>query len=137
MVIIFFGAMVATINPRIVVLKLVGYVSAIGAAFWGLFMSAALEAINVKALYTPGWFPPCKVGKVAWPLGLRLDEWFPSHFSPNGICGEDSQWLFLGISMTQWLMLIYMAMISGLVMMLASWALSVARRNKPPTNQAG
>ncbi|MDR1109774.1 MAG: disulfide bond formation protein B [Deltaproteobacteria bacterium] len=124
MVAIFLGAMVAAICPRLLAAKVVGYASTLSAASWGLHMSAALEAINLKALHTPGWFPPCKAGRIDWPLGLRVDAWFPRHFGPQGICGEDSQWFFLGFSMTQWLVLVYTVMIAGLLMMLAAGILA-------------
>jgi disulfide bond formation protein DsbB len=110
------------------VLKVVGYAFTIGAAFWGLMMSAALEVINLQALHSPDWTSTCSVTLIKWPLGLRLDEWFPRHFSPDGICGQDSQWFFLGFSMTQWLILIYLAIIAGLILMLASWTAAMIRR---------
>jgi disulfide bond formation protein DsbB len=127
MIIIFIGAMVAAINPRCLILKVVGYGTTLCSAFWGLIMSGILETINIKTLYTPGWFPPCSAGFVKFPMGLKLDEWLPKHFNPEGTCGEDSQWLLMGFSMTQWLMLVYMAMIIGLILMLSSWILAAAR----------
>jgi disulfide bond formation protein DsbB len=121
---IFLWAMAAAICPRVLVFKLIGYAGTLAAASWGLYLSAALESISLKTLHVPGWFPPCKVGAIQWPFGLRPDAWLPSHFSPQGICGEAPPWIFLGFSMTQWLILIYELMIAGLLMMLASGILS-------------
>jgi disulfide bond formation protein DsbB len=117
---IFLGALFAAVRPRTLFFKLVGYVSTLAAAGWGLYLSAVLEDINLKTLHDPHWFAPCSFGRIKWPFGLRPDEWFPGHFMATGICGENSKWSFLGFSMTQWLVLVYVVMIAGLVMMLAA-----------------
>ncbi|MDR0622690.1 MAG: disulfide bond formation protein B [Deltaproteobacteria bacterium] len=132
MIAIFFGAMVAAVNPRLILFKLIGYATTLGAAIWGLSMSVALEIINLNSANIPGWFQPCSISNVAFPLGLKLDRWLPRHFAPEGICGEDSQWFFLGFSMTQWLILVYLVIITGLTLMLLSWLVSAinARRDR-------
>jgi disulfide bond formation protein DsbB len=129
MVVIFAGAMFAAVWPKSLFFKLVGYVVSIGGAIWGLLLSARLESINVHALFTPNWFTPCRVAKVTWPLGLKLDQWWPKHFRPDGICGEDSQWFFLGFSMTQWLILTYLVILAGLFLMFASFLLQSGKKS--------
>ncbi|MDR2366532.1 MAG: disulfide bond formation protein B [Deltaproteobacteria bacterium] len=124
MILIFLGAAVAAVWPGFALFKLFGYAACMGAAAWGLSMSAALEIVNLKTAFTPGFLAPCRVGDVAWPLGLDLSGRFPTHFMPEGICGEDSRWAFLGNSMTQWLILVYLAMLVGLALMLVSWIAS-------------
>ncbi|MDR2300661.1 MAG: disulfide bond formation protein B [Deltaproteobacteria bacterium] len=136
MIVIFFGAMVAAINPKFVVFKLFGYAVSIGAAVWGLSMSVSLEIINLKVLHS-GFIPPCSLKGVVFPLGLKLDDWFPSHFAPQGMCGEGPQWFFLGFSMTQWLILVYSVMICGLALMFLSWLVFAVKARKGPGPKLG
>jgi disulfide bond formation protein DsbB len=117
MIVIFMGAALAAIYPKWLILKIIGYGVTLTSAAWGLYLSAVLEGINLRAL-SSGWLPPCSSGRITWPLGLKLDQWWPRQFRPDGICGEDSQWFFLGFSMTQWLIVIYTFMITGLTLML-------------------
>jgi disulfide bond formation protein DsbB len=136
MIVIFFGAMVAAINPKFIAFRLIGYAVTMGGAIWGLAMSAILETITLKSVFS-GIFPPCSLTGIVYPLGLKLDAWFPKHFAPEGICGEGPQWFFLGFSMTQWLMVIYMVILTGLFLMLTSWIVSlIIKRQVPLTQEA-
>jgi len=41
-----------------------------------------------------------------FPAWFNLDEWLPSMFNPTGYC-SDIQWLFLGFTMPQWMLVVY------------------------------
>lgn len=41
-----------------------------------------------------------------FPSFFKLDQWLPSVFEPNGICG-DAMWSFTGLTMVQWIIIIF------------------------------
>ena len=41
-----------------------------------------------------------------FPVWFKLDEWLPAIFNPTGYC-SDIQWQFLGLTMPQWMLLVY------------------------------
>jgi len=41
-----------------------------------------------------------------FPSWFKLDEWLPAIFNPTGYC-SDIQWQFLGLTMPQWLLVVY------------------------------
>jgi disulfide bond formation protein DsbB len=121
MIIITIGAFIALLGPRYLALKLPAYLVTIAGAITGLKLTISLEFINIQTLYLSNGFYQCTSGRLKLPLGLRPDLWLPTHFKPLGICGLDSQWDFLGFSMTQWLIMIHIVMLLGLTLMFASF----------------
>ena len=54
-----------------------------------------------------------------FPAWAKLDEWWPAVFQPTGLCG-DIQWTFFGMSMPQWMMVVYgLYLLTWVLVMLA------------------
>ncbi|MDR1080298.1 MAG: disulfide bond formation protein B [Deltaproteobacteria bacterium] len=114
---VFLGGMIGSIRPSSPLFKLPGLAVSIAGAAMGLRWCFVLEGINVHAAMNPDFMAPCSSGRVSFPLGLPLDRWLPGHFSPGGVCGVESQWEFWGMNMPQWLIMICLVYLAGLVLM--------------------
>lgn len=113
MFVIFFAALIAAINPKNVVLKLVGYIAVIWAIVRGVLWSDRLIKMHERAEAVRNgadFFSFQGLGSCTFepefPFGLPLHQWLPSIFAPNGLCGEDD-WAFLTLSMGEWMLVIY------------------------------
>jgi disulfide bond formation protein DsbB len=127
------GGLVAAASPAFKPIKYGGWLlSFIGAAV-GLKNSFVLEEITVRTLHDPGYFPVCRPGKVDFIFDLKLDNWLPTHFSPDGICGE-APWIFLDLTMSQWLIAIFPVMLISLALVLVS---SFLAKSSPSESQGG
>lgn len=94
------GALVATINPKVVVLKLIGYVFNIYAATMGLLWSFKLNAIH-KAVRSddPFGVQGCSTDP-NFPFGLPLNKWSAEWFQPTGDCGFDNPIVPSGVELS-------------------------------------
>jgi disulfide bond formation protein DsbB len=99
---VFFGAMVAAINPRRLLWPAAGGLIILWALIQGLAWDIRLLDIYSTA---PG-YDLCSPAALRFPLGLPLDRWLPSHFSPTAPCGVDG-WRLLGLNMAEWLLPVY------------------------------
>ena len=84
------GGLVALVNPKALVAKLVAY----GLAFWGIWLgigfSLKLNKIHAAAHSdNPFGVQGCATDPT-FPLGLPLDRWAPDWFKPTGDCGFDN-----------------------------------------------
>ena len=104
------GGLVALVNPKALVAKLVGY----GLTFWGIWLgigfSIKLNKIHVAAHGdNPFGVQGCSTDPT-FPLGLPLDRWAPDWFKPTGDCGFDNPIVPLGTPLStaqQWLVDFY------------------------------
>ena len=84
------GGLVAAINPKNVVLKLIGYVFGFWGIIQGIMYSVKLNAIH-HAAHSDDPFGVQGCSAVPhFPFGLPLDKWAPDWFNPTGDCGFDS-----------------------------------------------
>jgi len=85
-----FGGAVAAINPKIIALKVVGYLMAFWGVIQGVGYSLKLDKIH-KAAHSddPFGVQGCSTDP-SFPLGLPLDKWSPEWFKPTGDCGFDN-----------------------------------------------
>ncbi|MDR0408199.1 MAG: protein-disulfide oxidoreductase DsbI [Campylobacteraceae bacterium] len=106
----FFGGLITAINPKKIILKIIGY--ALG--FWGIIQgigySVKLNAIH-HAVHSddPFGVQGCSA-EPSFPFGLPLDKWFPDWFKPTGDCGYDNPIVPDGTelsSLQQWLVDFY------------------------------
>lgn len=125
---IFFGAMVAVIKPGHVFFKVCGYAIVIWAMVRGLRWDIALELDYLQALDDP-WSIPCSPASAAYPFGLPLEKWLPSHFAPAAMCGEDG-WSLWGLNMSEWLFFVYGVYIIGILNLLLSWLIKLWRKHE-------
>lgn len=81
------------------------------AAAWGLYLALKHSGIQLGEIdLTCSYLAD-------YPAWFKLDEWWPAVFQPTGMCG-DIQWVFLGLSMPQWMVVVY-------ALYLAIWLLIV------------
>ena len=112
------GALVATIRPGSIFFRLAGYALTLWWTVQGFLWSLRLHNENLKAA-DPDWISAC-AGIPSFPFGLPLHKWLPSHFQPLAVCGEDSAWSLLGLTMPEWLFVVYGCFALGILLMLVS-----------------
>ncbi len=98
---IFISALIGMSAPRSIVARMIGYAGWGLAAGWCLYLALELSGMQL------GMVQPslsCDVN-AKFPAWLKLDQWLPTVFQPTGFCG-DIQWLFLGLSMPLWMLII-------------------------------
>jgi len=83
------GGMIGAVNPKILLLKLIGYLVAVYGAVKGIGYSLTLIKIS-KAYRSddPFGVQGCSATPT-FPFNLPLHEWFPSTFLPTEDCGVD------------------------------------------------
>lgn len=64
-----------------------------------------------------------------FPQTLPLDKWFPYLFNPSGSCSEVT-WEFLGVSMAQWIVVIFAFYTLLLIIIFFSQFKSVSRNSR-------
>lgn len=95
-------ALLPLLNPQISPLKWLGLTGWLGIASWGYVIAADHVALQQSA---NSWFAVCDINP-QFPAFMPLHEWFPGFFGAPGMCG-DIAWQFLGLSMPQWLQVIF------------------------------
>ncbi|MDR3346480.1 MAG: protein-disulfide oxidoreductase DsbI [Campylobacteraceae bacterium] len=86
----FFAGLIAAINPKVLVLKIIGYVLAFWGVWQGIVYSGKLNAIH-KAVRAddPFGVQGCSA-EPTFPFNMPLDRWFSDWFKPTGDCGYDN-----------------------------------------------
>ena len=79
----------------------------LGSALMGTKL--ALEHIDYQ--FNPSPFVKCST-VAEFPAWLALDAWWPALFYPSGDCA-DASWVWLGLTMPQWLLGIFMVLAAG------------------------
>ncbi|MDR0250719.1 MAG: protein-disulfide oxidoreductase DsbI [Burkholderiales bacterium] len=92
MLVMMAGGLIAAINPKNIVLKLMGCVAAFYGSITGILYSLKLNKIH-HAIHDPaGDFfgvQGCSM-EPSFPFELPLAKWAPEWFSPTGDCGYDA-----------------------------------------------
>lgn len=85
------GGIIALINPKNLIFKLIAYVLAFFGAIRGVMFSVKLNGIHHAAHSEDAIFgvQGCSTEPV-FDFGLPLDKWFPNLFLPTGDCGFDN-----------------------------------------------
>lgn len=124
---IVFGGLIASINPKLLSLRIAGYAMTLyGAIFGAIWSKELVDSYNLMRAPTEGvdpfaagfGFTSCAT-EPTFHFGLPLDRWFPSWFSPSGICGVDD-WSFLGLDMGSWTLIIFSVYIVFVILCLIS-----------------
>ena len=119
MIAICLGGLIAAIRPSAILFRLIGYALCFWWTVQGFLWCLTLNEENIKAA-DPDWISTC--GAIpSFPFGLPLDKWLPAHFKPLAACGSDSAWSLLGLSMPQWLFVVYGCFAALLLLMLFAW----------------
>lgn len=106
----FFGGFIASINPKQIILKILGYIL----GFWGIILGIGFSwKLNIIHHAAHGDDPfgvqGCSTSP-NFPLGLPLDKWFPDWFLPTGDCGFDNPIVPEGVELSglqQWFVEFY------------------------------
>ncbi|MCZ6117537.1 protein-disulfide oxidoreductase DsbI [Campylobacter ureolyticus] len=93
MLVMALGGLIAAINPKNVINKLIGYIFGFYGAIIGIGYSVKLRAIH-KAVHSDDPFAMmgmqgCSTDP-SFPFGLPLAKWAPDWFQPTGDCGYDA-----------------------------------------------
>jgi len=97
---IFLAGVVGCINPKLLLLRLSGYLTWAAGSICGLYLSVKHSGIQM------GLIRDASCEFVAnYPSWMPLDRWVPWLFNPTGYC-EEIQWQFLGLSMPQSMVII-------------------------------
>lgn len=105
------GGLIAAINPRNIILKLIGCISGFYGSMIGLGFSIKLNAIH-HAVHNPDSLfgvQGCAT-EPTFPFNLPLARWSPEWFKPTGDCGYDAPIVPDGVvlsSFQQWFVNLY------------------------------
>ncbi len=104
------------------------WLRALAYALWGVSAGWGLSLAAKQAGIQLGVIKPalgCSFD-ADFPSWAKLDQWLPWMFRPTGYCDE-IQWQFLGLSMSQWMVGIFVAYLIALAMVLLAEIRSSAR----------
>ncbi|MDU8923501.1 disulfide bond formation protein DsbB [Pasteurellaceae bacterium LIM206] len=118
---IFFAGIIGIVAPRIWVFRFLALIIGLGSAVKGL--SLAIKHVDYQLNPAP-WNQCAYLAE--FPDTLPLDKWFPAMFNPTGSC-SDIVWSFLGLSMAQWIVVMF-AFYSLLLCLLL---ISQVKRSRP------
>ncbi|WKS99068.1 disulfide bond formation protein DsbB [Gallibacterium salpingitidis] len=102
---VIFGALIGAIYPASLLVRIAGIV--VGA--WGAIKGLLLALEHVDLQLNPAPWKQCEF-RPDFPQTLPLDQWFPQIFQASGSC-SDITWRFLGYTMPQWLVVVFIAYI--------------------------
>jgi disulfide bond formation protein DsbB len=92
-----------------------GYLLWGAGAGWGLYLALKHSGIQLGLIAQSF---ECSF-EADFPGWARLDQWLPWAFQPTGYCDE-TQWSFLGLSMPQWMVIIFAAYLIALLVVLTA-----------------
>lgn len=98
---ILFAGLFALIAPQYIFFRLFGLLMGFVGSIKGLLLS--LKHLDYQL--NPSPWNQCELF-VRFPNYLPLDKWFPAFFRPTGLC-QDVLWSFLGLSMVQWIVVMF------------------------------
>ncbi|MDP8079651.1 disulfide bond formation protein DsbB [Phocoenobacter skyensis] len=108
------AGVIAFIAPRFFVFRFI----ALGIGIFGAIKGLSLSIEHTNYQLNPAPWNQCPI-KVNFPTELPLNQWLPSFFEAGGSCSE-IQWQFLTFSMPQWLIMIFSAYLTILVVVALS-----------------
>jgi disulfide bond formation protein DsbB len=106
------AGLLGAIAPQRVMLRAPAY------ALWGLSAAWGLDLVrrHVAMERDPQLAMSCSFA-AEFPPWLPLDAWFPAMFLPTGYC-DDVQWRWLGLSMAEWVGVIFALFLLALLAVL-------------------
>lgn len=100
---LFLACLPALVRPDLALMRLTSFIGWIVSAFWGL--SIAYEHVQMQNPDNFMLLMSCDIYP-NFPNWLQLHQWLPGVFEPRGTCG-DIDWMFLSLSMPQWMVIIF------------------------------
>lgn len=117
------AGLVGMLSPRLLVVRLIALAIGIASATKGLLI--AIKHVDYQL--NPAPWKQC-AAFADFPETLPLDKWFPFMFNPTGSCNEIT-WEFLGISMAQWIVVIFAFYLALFILILIS-QLTLGRKQR-------
>ncbi|MDO6683910.1 MULTISPECIES: disulfide bond formation protein DsbB [unclassified Agarivorans] len=105
------GAIIGLLKPNNLLVRILGFAAWGVSAAWGLQLSITHTDLQMN----PSPFATCDLF-VSFPGWAPLDQWLPWMFQAYGSC-DVVDWIFLSLSMPQWLIIIFAANLIALVVM--------------------
>ncbi|EIJ71904.1 disulfide bond formation protein DsbB [Pasteurella bettyae] len=121
---LFFAGIIGFIYPRSWFFRFLGLFIGLGSSVKGLLISLK----HVDYQLNPAPWNQCSY-LPEFPQTLPLDKWFPFLFSPSGSCSEIT-WSFLGLSMAQWIVVIFVIYTLLFIILLLSQFKSGKQRHR-------
>ncbi len=109
---ILLAGVVGFINPKLLLLRLCGYLLWASGVIFGLYLSIRHSGIQMGLIRDSS----CEF-VANYPSWIQLDRWLPWLFNPTGYC-EDIQWQFLGMSLPQSMVLVNAILLLALILVL-------------------
>lgn len=98
---ILMAGLIGMTAPKLTLVRILSALVWVISATWGLKL--ALTLVEMQA--NPSPFSTCSF-LPEFPTWMPLHEWFPAVMLPTGMC-TDVPWEFLGITMAQWMVVIF------------------------------
>ncbi len=108
------AGLVVALAPALAALRWLGFALWGVSAAWGLKL--AMEQVGIQ--FRDGLDLSCSFF-AEFPAWAPLDQWLPAVFMPTGTCDE-IQWVFLGLSMPQWMLVIFGLYLATLAVVILS-----------------
>ncbi len=109
------AALPALLRPELLISRLVSFIGWLTASAWGLKL--AVEHVKMQNPENFMLLMSCDVFP-NFPNWMPLHHWLPSIFEPRGTCG-DIDWMFLGLSMPEWMIVIFTSFLISAISFLA------------------
>lgn len=108
------AGIIGMLNPKNLIVRWLGF------AVWGAsaYKGLTLAMQHVDYQFNPSPFATCDIF-VTFPTWAPLHKWAPWMFNAYGDCSK-VVWEFVGLSMPQWLVIIFAGMLAALGVVIAS-----------------
>ena len=111
---VLFAGIIAASAPRLAIVRWLGLTLWGGSAAGGLYF--AMRHVGVQ--FGEGIDLSCSYF-AEFPTWAPLDQWWPAVFQPSGFC-SDINWVFLSLSMPQWMLVIFAAQLAILCLVVVA-----------------
>lgn len=111
---IMFAGLLGAVAPGSLLMRWGGFLLWLVSAVWGVKLT--LKHVGIQ--FGSGLDLSCTYF-AEFPSWAPLDQWWPAVFMPTGMCG-DIQWVFLGLSMPQWMLVIFCLYLAAWVVVVGS-----------------
>lgn len=111
------AGVVGALLPRLVVMRILGYLGIAGSAGIGLHFAWLHAGVLNGKSFECSFLPD-------FPTWMPLHEWLPQLFQPTGLCGE-LDWYFLGFTMPEVMVGIFAAYLLALAYALVREVMSL------------
>ena len=121
---LFVAGMIALLQPRAFILRLIALALGLFSSIKGLLISFR----HLDLQMNPAPWKQCEFIP-NFPETLPFHQWFPFIFNPTGSCNE-SQWSLFGLTMVQWLVVIFSLYVVILTLLLIAQVIKTRKQRR-------